>query len=82
MKALKNKKVKIAAAAVLLALDIFLLVFFYYAPAHYVKTSSGETALVNGEPVIYHTDIFGNTFTFDGGMRVYGEVPQYIDAQS
>ena len=78
---IKNKKVKITLISILLAINVFLLVFFYYCPAHYVKNSKGEVALVNGEPVIYHTDIFGNTFVFDGGLRVYCAVPEYIDAE-
>ena len=78
---IKNKKVKITLISILLAINVFLLVFFYYCPAHYVKNSKGEVALVNGEPVIYHTDIFGNTFVFDGGLRVYSAVPEYIDAE-
>lgn len=77
MKFLKNKKVKIALISILLAINLFLLVFFYYCPAHYAKTVNGEVALVNGQPVIYHTDIFGNTFIFDNGLRVYVAVPSY-----
>lgn len=74
---MKNKKVKIALISILLAINLFLLVFFYYCPAHYAKTVNGEVALVNGQPVIYHTDIFGNTFIFDNGLRVYVAVPDY-----
>lgn len=77
MKVLKNKKVKIALISILLAINLFLLVFFYYCPAHYAKTVNGDVALVNGQPVIYHTDIFGNTFIFDNGLRVYVAVPDY-----
>lgn len=77
MKFFKNKKFKIVLITFLLAIDIFLLVFFYYCPAHYVKTSDGKVSLVNGEPSIYHTDIFGNTFVFDHGIRVYISVPEY-----
>lgn len=80
MKLIKNKKVKIALIAILLAINTFLLVFFYYAPAHYVKNSKGEVALINGEPYIYHTDIFGNTFIFDNGLRVYVAVPVYMES--
>lgn len=79
MKLIKNKKVKIALISILLVINVFLFVFFYYCPAHYAKTSNGEVALVNGEPVIYHTDIFGNTFIFDGGFRVYVAVPAYYE---
>lgn len=77
LKFLKNKKVKIALISILLAINLFLLVFFYYCPAHYAKTVNGDVALVNGQPVIYHTDIFGNTFIFDNGLRVYVAVPDY-----
>lgn len=77
MSLMKNKKVKIALISILLAINLFLLVFFYYCPAHYAKTVNGEVALVNGQPVIYHTDIFGNTFIFDNGLRVYVAVPDY-----
>lgn len=77
MSLIKNKKVKIALISILLAINLFLLVFFYYCPAHYAKTVNGEVALVNGQPVIYHTDIFGNTFIFDNGLRVYVAVPDY-----
>lgn len=77
MSLMKNKKVKIALISILLAINLFLLVSFYYCPAHYAKTVNGEVALVNGQPVIYHTDIFGNTFIFDNGLRVYVAVPDY-----
>lgn len=77
MSLMKNKKVKIALISILLAINLFLLVFFYYCPAHYAKTVNGDVALVNGQPVIYHTDIFGNTFIFDNGLRVYVAVPDY-----
>lgn len=79
MNLVKNKKVKIALVSILMAINVFLLVFFYYSPAHYVKNSKGEISLVNGEPFIYHTDIFGHTFVFDHGIRVYIAVPQYRD---
>lgn len=75
----RNKKMKIALISILLAINAFLLVFFYYCPAHYVKTSDGKISIVNGEPYIYHTDIFGNTFIFDHGVRVYVAVPNYRD---
>lgn len=77
MNLMKNKKIKIALISILLATNVFLIVFFYYCPAHYAKTANGEVAIVNGKPVIYHTDIFGNTFIFDGGLRVYCEIPDY-----
>ena len=79
MSLIKNKKFRIALISILLAINVFLLVFFYYCPAHYAKTSNGEVAIVSGKPVIYHTDIFGNTFIFDGPFRVYCEVPDYYE---
>lgn len=80
MKLLKNKKVKIALISILLAINIFLLVFLYYCPAYYVKDKNGEVTLINGEPYIYHTDLFGNTFIFDGCFRVYCAVPNYMES--
>lgn len=74
MKATKKVNILVAVA---LVISIFLAIFFYYSPAEYVKTASGEVYLVDGEPIIYHTDIFGNTFVFDGGIRVYVAIPQY-----
>lgn len=79
MNLVKNKKVKIALISILVAINLFLLVFFYYCPAHYVKTASGEVAIINGEPYIYHTDIFGNAFIFDGPFRVYIAIPKYVN---
>ena len=79
MSLIKNKKFRIALISILLAINVFLLVFFYYCPAHYAKTKNGEVAIVGGKPVIYHTDIFGNTFIFDGPFRVYCEVPDYYE---
>ena len=80
MNFIKNKKVIITLVSILLVINAFLLVFFYYCPAHYVKNSKGEVALVNGEPFVYHTDIFGNTFVFDDGFRVYCAIPEHVDA--
>lgn len=73
------KKVKVINVIVLIALiiSILLSVFFYYCPTDYVKTPDGEIHLVNGKPFIYHTDIFGNHFVFDNGVRVYVAVPVY-----
>jgi hypothetical protein len=80
MKSIKKQKVINVIVLVALIISIFLSVFFYYSPAEYVKTQSGEIYLVNGEPYIYHTDLFGNTFIFDNGVRVYAEVPNYAGA--
>lgn len=82
MNLIKNKKMKIALISILLVFNIFLLAFFYYCPAHYLKNSKGDVALINGEPYIYHTDIFGNTFIFDNGLRVYCVIPDYIIPES
>ncbi len=71
-----TKKINIIMV-IALVISFLLSVFFYYSPAEYVKTASGEVYLVDGEPVIYHTDIFGNTFIFDGGVRVYVAIPTY-----
>lgn len=75
--AYKNRKIINITVLVVLFLSIFLSVFFYYSPAEYVKTVDGEIYLVNGEPYIYHTDLFGNTFIFDNGIRVYVAIPVY-----
>lgn len=73
----KNKKAINVIVLVLLVINILLSIFFYYSPAEYVKTSNGEVYLVNGEPYIYHRDIFGNTFIFEDGVRVYVTIPVY-----
>lgn len=81
MKCVK-KKVKITLSiliALLLAANIFLLVFFYYCPASYITDKNGDIVLTDGKPFIYHTDIFGNTFIFDNGLRVYVAVPEYVE---
>lgn len=77
MKTVKNKKVINIFVLIILIISILLSVFFYYSPAEYVKNVDGDIYLVNGEPFIYHTDLFGNTFIFDNGIRVYVAVPVY-----
>ena len=77
MKSIKNKKVINIIVLIALIVSVLLAVFFYYSPAEYVKTADGEVYLVNGEPFIYHTDLFGNTFIFENGVRVYIAVPVY-----
>ncbi len=77
MKTVKNKKVINIFVLIILIISILLSVFFYYSPAEYVKNADGDIYLVNGEPFIYHTDLFGNTFIFDNGIRVYVAVPVY-----
>lgn len=78
-----NKKTKFINVIVLidLVISILLAVFFYYCPTDYVKTPDGEISLVDGKPFIYHTDLFGNTFVFDNGVRVYVAVPQYRESK-
>ncbi len=74
----KKRNIVIKIIIILLLLVIsFLAIFFYYCPADYVKTEDGEVYLVNGEPQIYHRDMFGNTFVFDNGVRVYVAIPEY-----
>ena len=73
----KSKKIINILMLIVLTISILFAVFFYYSPAEYVKTASGEVYLVDGEPIIYHTDLFGNTFVFDGGIRVYAAVPEH-----
>lgn len=68
------------ALIISLIISILISVFFYYSPAEYVKTASGEVYLVDGEPIIYHTDLFGHTFIFDNGVRVYIAVPVYAES--
>lgn len=80
MKLLKNKKIINVLVLISLIVSIFLSVFFYYSPAEYLKNSAGEIYLNNGEPYIYHKDLFGNTFIFDNGVRVYVAIPNYRDA--
>ena len=80
MKSIKKKKFVNVIVLVALIISIFLSVFFYYSPAEYVKTANGEIYLVDGKPYIYHTDLFGNTFIFDNGVRVYVAVPNYASA--
>lgn len=77
MKLIKNPKTINIFVLIVLIVSILLSVFFYYSPAEYVKNSNGEIHLVNGEPFIYHKDLFGNTFVFDSGTRVYVTVPVY-----
>lgn len=77
MKSMNKKKVINIFVLVALIMSILLAVFFYYSPAEYVKNADGEIYLVDGEPFIYHTDLFGNTFVFDNGIRVYVAVPVY-----
>lgn len=59
----------------------FLLVFFLYdSPAKYVPNQDGEIYLNQaGEPVIYYTDLFGNTFYQDGIVRDYAAVPSVME---
>lgn len=80
MKSIKKQKVINVIVLVALIISIFLSVFFYYSPAEYVKTANGEIYLVDGEPYIYHRDLFGNTFIFDDGVRVYVAIPNYAGA--
>ena len=75
----KKKMVNILLL-IILVLSILTSVFCYYCPADYVKTPTGEISLVNGEPYIYHTDLFGNTFIFDNGIRVYVAIPTYRES--
>lgn len=77
MKSIKKKRIINIFVLILLTASILLSVFFYYSPAEYVKNADGDIYLVNGEPFIYHTDLFGNTFIFDNGIRVYVAVPVY-----
>lgn len=72
----KKKVINIIVLIALIA-SILLSVFFYYCPTEYVKNADGEIYLVDGKPFIYHTDLFGNTFIFDNGIRVYVAVPVY-----
>ena len=76
----KNKK-RIANIIVLLLLLISVLAsaYLYYCPADYVKTSNGEIYIRDGKPYIYHTDVFGKTFIFEDGVRVYVTIPDYMD---
>ena len=77
MKSIKKTKIINVVVLVVLIISIFLSIFFYYSPAEYVKTADGDVYLVDGEPVIYHKDLFGNTFVFDDGVRVYVAIPNY-----
>lgn len=77
MKSMNKKKVINIFVLITLIMSILLAVFFYYCPAEYVKTADGEIYLVDGKPFIYHTDLFGNTFIYDNGIRVYVAVPVY-----
>ena len=77
MKSIKKTKVINVIVLVALIISILLSVCFYYCPTDYVKTPDGEIHLVDGKPFIYHTDLFGNTFVFDNGVRVYVAVPVY-----
>ena len=65
---------------VALIISIFLSVFFYYSSAEHVKTADEDVCLADGEPVIYHKALFGNTFIFDDGVRVYVAIPNYAGA--
>lgn len=77
MKSINKKKVINVFVLVALIISILLSVFFYYCPTEYVKNADGEIYLVDGKPFIYHTDLFGNTFIFENGVRVYIAVPVY-----
>lgn len=77
----KNKKAKKVIIIIAVILAVFLLVFALYdSPAKYVPTSDGRIYLdKNGEPILYYTDLFGNTFYEENGLRVYAAVPAYAD---
>lgn len=76
-----NRKKKCILVVVLHIIVLFLLVFFLYdSPAKYVPNQDGEIYLNQaGEPIIYYTDLFGNTFYQDGIVRDYAAVPAVME---
>lgn len=57
------------------------LFFMYKSPVKYVLTKEGDVYHdENGQTIVYHTDLFGNTFIYDRGIRVYVSVPTYMDS--
>ena len=87
-KASKNSKIRCSASKVVFVIlaivFIFLGIFFLYdSPAKYVPTQDGDVYInSDGKPILYYTDIFGNTFYEENGKREYAAVPKYIDTQS
>lgn len=76
-----SRKKKCILLVVLHIIVLFLLVFFLYdSPAKYVPNQDGEIYLNQaGEPIIYYTDLFGNTFYQDGIVRDYAAVPAVME---
>lgn len=76
-----SRKRKCILVVVLHIIVLFLLVFFLYdSPAKYVPNQDGEIYLNQaGEPIIYYTDLFGNTFYQDGIVRDYAAVPAVME---
>ncbi len=85
MKSYKQSKKKTYVKATVLiavsAITLFLLVFLLYdSPANYITKPDGSIYINNdGQPLLYYTDLFGNTFYAENGRRVYSAVPVYID---
>lgn len=69
--------------AVLIIIAVAVGIFFLYdSPAQYVKDQNGDIYLdEHGEPILYYTDILGNTFEVEDDKRLYVAVPQFIDKQ-
>lgn len=70
-------------AGILSVFILFLGIFLIYeSPEKYVLNEKGEVYHdANGQPIVYHTDLFGKTFYKDNGIRVYSAVPDYMSSE-
>lgn len=81
---MKNKHAIIVVITIVTFIALFALIFCLYdSPAKLVKNEKGEVYInADGNPIIYYTDLFGNSFQIIDGKRDYSAEPAFVGSDT